>query len=60
MHHLGDWDLSYTYKGYPELDSSGQRPEWDWKSEFCILVQWNPIPELKTQVRKNKEDRYSM
>ena len=60
VHHLGDWDLSYTYKGYPELDSSGSTPEWDWKSEFCILVQWNPIPELKTQVKKNKEDKYSM
>ncbi len=60
VHHLGDWDLSYTYKGYPELDSSGTTPEWDWKSEFCILVQWNPIPELKTQVKKSKEDKYTM
>ena len=60
VHHLGDWDLSYTYKGYPELNSSGQNPKWDWKSEFCILVQWNPIPELKTQVKKSKEDRYTM
>ncbi len=60
VHHLGDWDFSYTYSGYPELDSSGARPNWEWKSEFCVMVQWNPIPELKTQLKKNKDDEYSM
>jgi len=60
VHHLGDWDFSYTYSGYPKLDSSGAKPNWEWKSEFCLLVQWNPIPELKTQLKKDKDDEYTM
>ncbi len=60
VHHLGDWDLSYTYSGVPDLETNSSGiPEWEWKSEFCILVQWNPIPELKTQV-KYKDDKYNM
>lgn len=62
VHHLGDWDLSYTYSGEPELETNGAVPEWRWISKFAIMVQWNPIPELKSQVRYDDEaqNKYSM
>ncbi len=62
VHHLGDWDLSYTYFGEPELETNGNIPEWKWISKFSIMVQWNPIPELRSQVRYDDEaqNKYSM
>lgn len=60
VHHLGDWDLSYTYSGVPDLSSNSYGiPEWKWKSEFSIMIQWNPVPELKSQL-KYKDEKYSM
>ncbi len=51
VHHLGDWDLTLEYTGEPNLyqPSSGV-PEWRWESETSIMMQWNPIKEIKTEV----------
>lgn len=51
VHHLGDWDLTLKYTGSPNLfqPSSGV-PEWRWESETTIMMQWNPIKEIKTRI----------
>ena len=51
VHHLHDWDLTLDYTGEPSLyqPDTGVR-EWRWDSKLTILMQWNPIPEIKTDI----------
>ena len=51
VHHLSDWDLTLEYTGSPDLYTPDTgTPEWRWKSELSIFMQWNPIPEIKTDI----------
>ncbi len=57
VHHLGDWDLTLQYSGAPDLyQPSTGVPEWQWKSETTIMMQWNPIKEIKTEIKINNND----
>ena len=51
IHHLSDWDLTVEYTGEPKLftPDTGQS-EWRWDSKLTILMQWNPIPEIKSDI----------
>jgi hypothetical protein len=40
------------YRGAPELDETNN---YEWRSEFSVFVQWNPIPEVRKQVDYDKE-----
>ncbi len=49
VHDLGDWTLSVTYSGTPELVTlpSNVR-QYQWNSQLSIDVVWKPIPEIRT------------
>lgn len=47
VHYMHDWQLNMTYSGAPELDETNI---YEWRSEFSIFVQWNPIPEVRKQI----------
>ena len=57
IHHLHDWDLTLEYSGEPKLytPDSGSR-EWRWDSKLTILMQWNPIPEIKSDISISDTD----
>jgi hypothetical protein len=60
IHNLGDWDISLQYTGIPDFfQPAAGPPEWRWRSEATLLVQWNPIRQIKTEVRRT-EDRFTM
>ncbi len=52
VHHLGDWDLSIQYTGKPDLitDDDGFK-QYIWDRSLSIFVKWNPIPEIKKEIR---------
>lgn len=56
-HDLGDWELSIDYSGRPEqvTDEAGRR-RYEWERELSFLLQWKPIPELKSVVQVDEEE----
>lgn len=52
IHYMHDWQLNMQYRGAPELDETNN---YEWRSEFSVFVQWNPIPEVRKQVDYDKE-----
>ena len=52
-HDLGDWTLSVTYSGSPQLGTTTP-PQYTWTSQVSIVVDWKPIPELKGGVQLNQ------
>ncbi len=57
IHHLHDWDLTLDYTGEPKVftEDSGNS-KWKWDSKLTILMQWNPIPEIKTDISITDDD----
>ncbi len=53
-HDLGDWTLSLSYSGSPQVSTSttGQSV-YQWTSQVSIAVAWKPIPEVKGGVQVN-------
>lgn len=49
-HRLGDWDLLVSYSGRPTLSEDTSPPSYEWDTEFSVLVQWRPLPEMKSDV----------
>jgi len=49
VHYLDDWLIKLDYTGSPQLNTAGT--QYSWISTLTLLVQWNPIPELKTQLQ---------
>ena len=61
VHHLGDWDISVQYTGFPDFfQPATGLPEWKWKSEATLMIQWNPIKQLKTEVKMTSDDGFTM
>jgi hypothetical protein len=56
-HYLGDWNLNVEYSGRPEqvTDDLGRR-SYEWNRELSILLQWRPIPELKSSISVDREE----
>jgi lipopolysaccharide assembly outer membrane protein LptD (OstA) len=50
VHHLDDWDLSFTYTGKPEMLTmpDGSR-QFTWESLLGIYLRWVPIPQIKRE-----------
>ena len=46
VHHLQDWDLTVGYTARPR-EKDG---ELDLSSEFSIVVQWLPVPEIRSRL----------
>jgi hypothetical protein len=46
VHYLHDWNLTLSYEGKPVLDEGAM--QYQWRSSFSILLQWLPIPEIRS------------
>jgi hypothetical protein len=51
IHHMHDWDFSLRYEGRPALvtDATGNL-RYTWNDTFSILLQWIPIPEMRSKM----------
>jgi hypothetical protein len=54
VHQMHDWDLSFIYNGEPVLDSTQKK--YRWQSEFTILVQWKPVPEIRKEAEYGDDE----
>jgi hypothetical protein len=55
VHHLHDWDLTLRYEGKPLLETQASKPVYTWSDSFSILLQWIPIPELRSNLKADKD-----
>jgi hypothetical protein len=54
VHHLHDWDLSFEYQGSPQLSTPASGPrQYEWVPTFILQVQWAPVQEVKSRIRKD-------
>jgi hypothetical protein len=51
VHHLGDWDATFSLNVYPFLDSTQAIPKHVVTADFSFVVQWKPISEIKSDIR---------
>jgi lipopolysaccharide assembly outer membrane protein LptD (OstA) len=58
VHHLHDWDLTFSYEGKPVLSTENGNQEYRWESSFSIFLQWIAIPEMKSTVRGDGSSFY--
>jgi hypothetical protein len=47
---MHDWDLTLRYEGKPLLQTVLGKPVYTWNNSFSILMQWIPIPELRSHL----------
>ena len=52
VHHLQDWDLTFAYIARPKAQEDGTIAL---SSEFSIVVQWLPVPEIRSRVGGDDE-----
>jgi lipopolysaccharide assembly outer membrane protein LptD (OstA) len=55
VHHMHDWDLTLRYEGKPLLESLAGKPVYTWSDSFSILLQWTPIPELRSNLKGDED-----
>jgi hypothetical protein len=56
VHHLGDWDLTLDYAGQQVLETQEDGTEaYVWSPVFTIVLQWKPIPEIRKEIRRDKD-----
>ena len=53
VHHLQDWDLTFDYSVRPRAQEDGIIAL---SSEFSIVVQWLPVPEIRSLVGAEDEE----
>ena len=53
VHHLQDWDLTFDYSVRPRAQEDGIIAL---SSEFSIVVQWLPVPEIRSLVGGDDEE----
>jgi hypothetical protein len=58
VHYLDDWQVSLNYSGSPQLNAAGT--QWNWVGTLNLVVQWIPVPELKTQIQVDKDGKMSV
>ena len=56
IHYLHDWNLSLSYEGRPYLLETVDPNEYQWKSTFSVILQWQPIPEFRANIRQSWDD----
>ena len=54
VHKLEDWDLSLSFSGEPELNTTEDIYFYEWQTTFTVMMQWNPIPELKSEIHRDE------
>jgi hypothetical protein len=56
IHHLGDWELILDYEGEQVLETqTGGSEQFVWSPVFSIILQWKPIPEIRKEIRRDKD-----
>ena len=50
VNHLHDWDLTLQYQGSPQMITTSGAPHYEWIPTFAIQVQWNAVPQMKSDV----------
>jgi hypothetical protein len=55
-HYLGDWNAQLGITLSPYLDQNSMPYRYKFNNEISFLVQWLPIPEIKTDILYNKEE----
>jgi hypothetical protein len=62
IHHMHDWDLSIRYEGKPALvtDAATGKLNYTWNDSFSILLQWIPIPEMRSTMRGDSTTPFSI
>jgi len=55
-HHLADWDLSFSFDGafQQELQTDGTT-KYEWTPIISIKLKWNPIPEINSEIKYDKD-----
>jgi len=57
IHYLGDWKAELQVGMYPHQDPATKK--YDFISDISFIIQWTPIPEIKTDYALDgKEDRW--
>jgi hypothetical protein len=61
VQHLHDWDLIFQYQGSPQLrvDSAGKYTN-TWTPTFSIQVQWNAVPQIKSNIHQDATVPYPL
>lgn len=62
-HHLGEWDLVFSYSGSPSSHdfSTGQTTSsLSWKRDFSISVVWGAINMIKTEINMNEQNELTL
>jgi hypothetical protein len=54
VHYLDDWQIKLDYSGSPQLSGTAN-PQFQWAGTLTLLVQWYPVPELKSQLQWDKD-----
>ena len=49
VHHLRDWDVSFTYSGSPQLNTVTNSIQW--LPTFSFQVKWIAVPFLQSTVQ---------
>jgi len=57
VHHLGSWDLTIQYGGWPAYDQL--KGNYRWKSDFELFIKWQPLP-MFNQRTNYKDDKLSV
>lgn len=57
VHHLGNWDLTIQYGGWPSYNP--MRGSYGWKSDFNLFVKWNPLPMFNQRTGR-KDGKWSV
>ena len=57
VHYLHDWNLSLSYEGKPYLVETVVPNKYQWKSTFSVILQWQPIPELRSNIKRGWNDQ---
>lgn len=56
VQHFSDWDLTLQYQGSPQLitttdkKTKKQITQYTWSPTFAIQIQWNAVPEVKSNI----------
>jgi lipopolysaccharide assembly outer membrane protein LptD (OstA) len=58
VHHMHDWDLTLRYEGKPLLQTVLGKPVYTWNNSFSILLQWTPIPELRSNLHGDSQNGF--
>ncbi len=66
VHHMHDWDLTLRYEGKPLLTNVTELlppppktvAKYIWNNSFSILLQWAPIPELRSNLHGDSQNGF--